>query len=64
MTGLLLRLAGPLQAWGTSSAFRDRDTAAHPTRSGLIGLLAAAAGRPQHHALAPSTCPAAPVTRT
>lgn len=43
--GLLLRLAGPLQSWGERSHFTDRDTARFPTRSGVIGLLAAALGR-------------------
>lgn len=43
--GLLLRLAGPLQSWGEHSHFNDRDTAAFPTRSGILGLLAAALGR-------------------
>ncbi|QDY80355.1 type I-E CRISPR-associated protein Cas5/CasD [Streptomyces qinzhouensis] len=45
MSGLLLRLAGPLQSWGERSAFTTiRDTASFPTRSGLIGMLAAAEG--------------------
>ncbi|MFF1418974.1 type I-E CRISPR-associated protein Cas5/CasD [Streptomyces sp. NPDC058280] len=45
MTGLLLRLAGPLQSWGERSVFPyERDTAAFPTRSGLIGMFAAAEG--------------------
>lgn len=43
--GLLLRLAGPLQSWGEHSHFNDRDTAAFPTRSGILGLIAAALGR-------------------
>lgn len=43
--GLLLRLTAPLQSWGEHSHFNDRDTAAFPTRSGVIGLLAAALGR-------------------
>ena len=43
--GLLLRLAGPLQSWGEKSHFTDRDTARFPTRSGVIGMLAAALGR-------------------
>lgn len=43
--GLLLRLTGPLQSWGERSHFNDRDTARFPTRSGIIGLLAAALGR-------------------
>ncbi len=44
MTGLLLLLSGPLQSWGTNSAWNRRDTHAYPTRSGLIGLLAAVDG--------------------
>ncbi|WP_369185397.1 type I-E CRISPR-associated protein Cas5/CasD [Streptomyces sp. Y1] len=48
MTGLLLRLAAPLQSWGERSAFpTERDSAPFPTRSGLIGMFAAAAGLPR-----------------
>ncbi|MFF2508679.1 type I-E CRISPR-associated protein Cas5/CasD [Streptomyces sp. NPDC058067] len=43
--GLLLHLSGPLQSWGERSRFNERDTATGPTRSGLIGLFAAALGR-------------------
>ncbi|MFF2744124.1 type I-E CRISPR-associated protein Cas5/CasD [Kitasatospora sp. NPDC058048] len=43
--GLLLRLAAPLQSWGETGRFNERDTAPFPTRSGVIGLLAAALGR-------------------
>ncbi|MFF4734471.1 type I-E CRISPR-associated protein Cas5/CasD [Streptomyces sp. NPDC001262] len=43
--GLLLHLSGPLQSWGTHSRFNERDTARFPTRSGIIGLLAACLGR-------------------
>lgn len=45
MTVLLLRLAGPMQAWGDSSRFTRRDTRMAPTKSGVLGLLAAAEGR-------------------
>lgn len=45
MTVLLLRLAGPMQAWGDSSRFSRRDTRMVPTKSGVLGLLAAADGR-------------------
>jgi CRISPR system Cascade subunit CasD len=45
MTVLLLRLAGPLQAWGASSRFVRRETRQEPTKSGVLGLLAAAQGR-------------------
>ncbi|MDO5697169.1 MAG: type I-E CRISPR-associated protein Cas5/CasD [Dermatophilus congolensis] len=45
MSVLLLRLAGPLQAWGDSSRFTRRHTRTEPTKSGVLGLLAAAQGR-------------------
>ncbi len=45
MSTLLLRLAAPLQSWGVASKFDSRDTAREPTKSGVIGLLAAALGR-------------------
>lgn len=45
MSVLLMQLAGPLQAWGSSSRFARRSTEAAPTKSGVIGLLAAAQGR-------------------
>lgn len=44
MTVLLLRLAGPMQAWGSSSRFARRGTEPAPTKSGVIGMLAAARG--------------------
>lgn len=44
MTVLLLRLAGPLQSWGSSSRFARRGTEAAPTKSGVLGMLAAAKG--------------------
>ncbi|RRD03575.1 type I-E CRISPR-associated protein Cas5/CasD [Arachnia propionica] len=45
MSVLKLRLAGPLQSWGAASRFTRRDTEETPTKSGLLGLLAAAEGR-------------------
>lgn len=42
---LRLWLAGPLQSWGTSSRFEVRTTDLWPSKSGVIGLLAAALGR-------------------
>lgn len=45
MSTLLLRLAGPLQSWGDSSRFAVRHTRREPTKSGIIGMLAAAQGR-------------------
>lgn len=44
MTVLLLRLAGPMQAWGSDSRFAQRSTEVAPTKSGVIGMLAAAKG--------------------
>ncbi|GAB79422.1 CRISPR system Cascade subunit CasD [Austwickia chelonae] len=45
MSVLLLRLAGPLQSWGEESRFARRHTRREPTKSGVLGLLAAAQGR-------------------
>lgn len=47
MTVLLLRLAGPLQSWGSAARFARRGTENAPTKSGVLGLLAAAQGRPR-----------------
>jgi CRISPR system Cascade subunit CasD len=47
MSVLLLRLAGPMQAWGTQSRFGVRDTGLEPSKSGVIGLLCAALGKPR-----------------
>ncbi|GHC86270.1 hypothetical protein GCM10007079_29480 [Nocardiopsis terrae] len=44
MSGLLLRLAGPMQSWGEHSTFGERDTLPYPSRSGLVGMFAAAQG--------------------
>ncbi|QAY64109.1 type I-E CRISPR-associated protein Cas5/CasD [Xylanimonas allomyrinae] len=44
MSTLVLRLAGPMQAWGGSSRFTRRATDHAPTKSGVVGLLAAAQG--------------------
>lgn len=47
MSVLLLRLSGPMQSWGTQSHFARRDTGLEPSKSGVIGLLCAALGRPR-----------------
>lgn len=44
---ILLRLEGPMQSWGIGSKFTDRHTEAEPTKSGVIGLLCSALGRPR-----------------
>jgi len=36
-----------MQSWGTQSRFTIRDTASEPTKSGVIGLVCAALGRPR-----------------
>ncbi len=45
MSVLILQLAGPLQAWGSAARFARRTTENAPTKSGVLGLLAAAQGR-------------------
>jgi CRISPR system Cascade subunit CasD len=49
---LLIRLSGPMQSWGLSSRFTERDTACEPSKSGVIGLLCAAIGRDRAASLA------------
>ncbi len=49
MPTLLLRLVGPMQSWGTTSRFDQRDTGKEPSKSGVIGLLAAALGIDQEN---------------
>lgn len=44
MATLLLRLAAPLQAWGSGSKFNIRLTEREPTKSGVVGMIAAAMG--------------------
>ncbi len=44
MSTLLFPLKGPMQAWGVSSNFVVRDTLTEPSKSGVIGLIAAAMG--------------------
>ena len=41
---LALLLDGPMQSWGSGSRFTRRTTELFPTKSGIIGLLAAALG--------------------
>ncbi|OYN89422.1 type I-E CRISPR-associated protein Cas5/CasD [Parenemella sanctibonifatiensis] len=45
VASIVLRLAGPLQSWGTVSEFNRRSTDQQPSKSGIVGLLAAASGR-------------------
>lgn len=43
-SALAIYLDAPLQAWGASSKFQRRETESFPTKSGILGLLAAAMG--------------------
>lgn len=45
MSVLLLRFKGPYQSWGVQSRFRYREAGAAPSKSGVVGLVAAAQGR-------------------
>jgi CRISPR system Cascade subunit CasD len=45
MSCLALELTAPLQSWGLTSRAGHRDTAFEPTKSGVVGMLAAALGR-------------------
>ena len=45
MSTLLLRLASPIQSWGINAKFDRRGTLPMPTKSGVIGMVAAAMGR-------------------
>jgi CRISPR system Cascade subunit CasD len=49
---LLLRFAAPLQSWGTSSKFDIRYTDNMPSKSGIIGFIAAALGIQRNQSLA------------
>lgn len=41
---LALLLDSPMQSWGHASRFERRTTALHPTRSGVLGIIAASLG--------------------
>jgi CRISPR system Cascade subunit CasD len=45
MPTLLLRLVSPMQSWGTTSRFDERDSQLEPSKSGVLGLVCAALGR-------------------
>ena len=44
MKTVLLKLSGPLQSWGTDSHFETRHTDTHPSKSAVIGMIAAGLG--------------------
>ncbi len=47
MATLLLRCVAPLQSWDSQSRFSVRTTGREPSKSGIVGLLCAALGRPR-----------------
>lgn len=51
MSTLLLRLAAPLQSWGNEAKFDRRGTERVPTKSGVIGMIAAALGRARNESV-------------
>ena len=44
MKTILLKFSGPLQSWGTGSHFETRHTDTHPSKSAVIGMIAAGLG--------------------
>lgn len=44
LKSILLKFQGPLQAWGTGSNFETRHTDDYPSKSGVLGMLAASLG--------------------
>lgn len=48
MSTLVIYLDAPMQSWGASSKFQYRETGAFPTKSALVGILAAACGVNKH----------------
>lgn len=47
MNTLLMRFIAPMQSWGIQSHYTVRDSGLEPSKSGVIGLLCAALGRPR-----------------
>lgn len=50
MAVLLLRLEGPMQSWGPECNFEKRFTGIDPSKSGVLGLVCAALGKPRSEA--------------
>lgn len=48
MPALAFYIDAPLQSWGASSKFQYRETSSFPTKSALVGLVAAALGIDKH----------------
>jgi len=51
MDCLVMRLCGPMQSWGTTSRFDERETDRFPSKSGVLGLVCAALGRDRAEAV-------------
>ncbi|MCE1190382.1 MAG: type I-E CRISPR-associated protein Cas5/CasD [Ignavibacteria bacterium] len=45
MATLLIELEGPMQSWGYRGKFSERDTGREPSKSGVLGIIAASLGR-------------------
>lgn len=48
MIALAFYLDAPMQSWGASSKYQYRETSAFPTKSAVVGILAAAIGIDKH----------------
>lgn len=48
MKTLTMKFAGPLQSWGVGSHFETRQTQRYPSKSAVIGILAASLGYKRH----------------
>ena len=48
MKTILMKFAGPLQSWGVGSHFETRQTQRYPSKSAVIGILAASLGYRRH----------------
>ncbi len=51
MNVLLMRIAAPMQSWGTRSRFLVRDTEREPSKSGILGIIAACLGQKRNEPL-------------
>ena len=45
MPTLLLKIDPPIQSWGTTLKLKNHETDMYPSKSGVIGMIAAAFGR-------------------
>ncbi|MHC1771726.1 MAG: type I-E CRISPR-associated protein Cas5/CasD [Flexilinea sp.] len=56
MNTILMRFVGPMQSWGIESNFTVRDSGLEPSKSGVIGIVCAALGRPRDASVDDLTC--------